>query len=124
MENVNHYKGGMLSRGSTGWLVLDVGEIKEGVVLLRFEQNDPTNLPNDLAFYYSVDGPMGNVTRVSGAAFAKRTVQLARDLSVFPLMINKKYSHDESLFGSVELALRFETSQPDFQMLLTHVYYA
>ena len=124
MENLNHYKGGMLSRGTTDFLILNVGEIKEGVVLLRFELDGTRNLPGDLTFQYSVDGPEGTLTTVDGATFVEKSVRLTKDLTVFPVMINKKYSHDDSLYGSVTLALRFETSQADFEMLLTHVYYA
>eukprot|EP00977_Amphora_coffeiformis_P010039 scaffold2353_cov167-Amphora_coffeaeformis.AAC.30 len=124
MENVNHYKGGMRSRGTTDWLLLDIGFIKEGVILLRFEWNDAMKLPDDLIFHYSTNGPMGNATAVPGTVLAEKSVALAKDLTVFPLMINKKYSHDKSLFGLVNLALRFETSQADFHMLLTHIYYA
>ena len=124
MENVNHYKGGMLSRGTTDWLLLDIGFMKEGVILLRFEWNEKMDVPDDLTFYYSTDGPMGNVTAVPGTVLAEKSVTLAGDLTVFPLMINKKYSHDKSLFGLANLVLRFETSQADFQMLLTHIYYA
>ena len=128
MGNVNFYKGGMLSRGTSDWLVLDIGEIKEGIVLLRFDWSEDygngMDLPEDLVFYHSINGPDGTVQTVSGETFLEESVSLAPDLFVYPVMVNKKWSHSKDLRANVTLALRFETETADFPMLLTHVYYA
>lgn len=128
MGNVNFYRGGMLSRGTTDWLVLDIGEVKEGVVLLRFEWSEAYGngmvLPKDLMFYYSMSGPNTAATQVDGETFLQDSVPLADDLFVYPVLVDKKWSHSKSLSRNVTLALRFETETADFPMLLTHVYYA
>lgn len=125
LANRNHYKAGMLSRGSSDWLVLKIGEIKEGVLLLRFEWfGDEIVTPEDLVFFHSVNGTEGDVKSIPGDQFKAKHSQLAPDLLIYPVMINKKWSHDNSLFGNVTLALRFETKQQDWEALLTHVYYA
>jgi hypothetical protein len=115
----------MMSRGSSDWLVLNIGEIKEGVVLLRFEwHGEEISIPDDLVFFSSMDGPNGVVKSVSGSELKASSIELAGDLVVYPAMINKQWSRDKSLFGNVTLSLRFETNQDDFEILLTHVYFA
>ena len=128
MGNVNFYRGGMRSRGTSDWLVLDIGEVREGIVLLRFEWSEEYGngmvLPEDLTLYHSIDGPGGTVTSVNSENFLEDSVSLAHDLLVYPVLVNRKWSHNQSLRANVTLALRFETDTADFPMLLTHVYYA
>lgn len=129
LANSNHYKAGLLGYGDSGWLALDIGVVKEGVVLLRFEWSkeygNGMDLPGDFQFQYSTEGINGAMTTVTGKEFLKKGKSLASDLWVFPVMINKSWSHDATLFGNIELGLRFSTGQGEaFKMLLTHVYYA
>jgi hypothetical protein len=129
LANSNHYKAGLLGYGDSGWLNLDIGAVKEGVVLLRFEWSkeygNDMDLPADFQFQYSTEGIDGKRTTLNGEEFLKKGKSLTLDLWVFPVMINKSWSHNATLFGDIELGLRFTTGQGEaFKMLLTHVYYA
>jgi hypothetical protein len=121
----NHYKAGILGHGGSDWLTLNVGAIKEGIILGRFDfgiNRSLADLPDDFLFEYSVGG---NATSLSRDEFVNFGVQIVSDLWVFPFLIDREMSHnvDESK-QIVVVAIRVSSSVASDLIRLTHVYYA
>lgn len=143
LANHNHYKAGAYGTDASEWLRMSF-PIEEGVILVRFEwQADSLNsilhpasgtnrartldeIPKDFRFSFSVDGIDHSVSKtIQKVEFLNSGVQLARDLWVFPILIDPTMSHQQaSSKKTVQVGIRLQTSDPDFGLLLTHVYYA
>ena len=131
LANRNHYQAALRGSGHGGQVSFRVS-IKEGVVLLRFEwkeESPPISLPDlsewlpkDLIFEYHLNN--GETTSLDLESFLDRNVQLAEDLIVFPLLLDRQMSHTDDI-EDMTVSFWFRTAHiDDFAVLLTHVYYA
>jgi hypothetical protein len=128
LSNYNHYRGGIMGHADSGELKVSLPYVKEGVVLVRFDwqlEGGPrlANLPNDFIFEYSVDD---KGTSLSVDEFRRLGVQLADDCYVYPLLIDKEMSRNESETKMIKLGMqiRSSTGGSAASLFLTHIYYA
>jgi hypothetical protein len=127
LANSNHYKAGFVGHGESDWLYMSL-PIVEGIVMLRFDlkmnldtsdQGDLNSLPDDFRFDLSIGGIERTLMRDEFIGMGK---EIANDLIVHPVLNDKKMSREEG-FEQLELGIRIRTAK-DFQIMLTHVYYA
>jgi hypothetical protein len=125
LANYNHYKAGILGHGGSDWLTMNVGVVKEGIILGRFDFGGDVSipdLPSDFLFEYSV---AGNVTSLSRNDFTDSIVQIVSDLWVFPFLIDREMSHTVNESEQiVVVAIRVSSSVANDLIRLTHIYYA
>jgi hypothetical protein len=144
----NDHQAGIMGDALSGWLMLTVRNVTEGVILARFDTDVPAtanavtegwttidneggggrklNLPHDFNFDYSING---DVTSLSRSDFLSMGVEIADGLILHPLFIDadmgerKKGEADEG--ETVEVGIRIRSKQGrTVTMALTHVYYA
>jgi hypothetical protein len=125
LANYNHYKAGILGHGGSDWLTMNVGVVKEGIILGRFDFGvdlSIATLPRDFLFEYSV---AGKVTSFSRDEFTDHIVQIVSDLWVFPFLIDREMSHTVNESEQiVVVAIRVSSSVANDLIRLTHIYYA
>jgi hypothetical protein len=125
LTNYNHYKAGILGHEGSDWLSMNVGVVKEGIILGRFDfgaGRSIADLPNDFLFEYPVAGKASSLSRDEFIDFG---VEIVSDLWVFPFLIDREMSHnvDESE-QIVVVAIRVRSSVANDLIRLTHIYYA
>ena len=125
LANYNHYKAGILGHGGSDWLSMNVGVVKEGIILGRFDFGADVSiadLPSDFVFEYSV---AGKVTSLSRDEFTDSIVQIVSDLWVFPFLIDREMPHTVNESEEiVVVAIRVSSSTANDLIRLTHIYYA
>lgn len=139
----NDYQSGILGDGLSGWLKLEVENVKEGIILVRLDTNVAPRsntatrgwtkvnngdmsralLSGEFWFDFAIDG---NVTTWSRTDFIDRSFDVAHGVTVYPLLMDKTmYQGDEDKGKTVEVAMRIRSKQSRVTtMALTHLFYA
>lgn len=131
LSHFNHFRAGILAHGQSGKLSLSLPNVKEGIVIARFEwelENGPRvrALPSDFNFTTTVNGSSKTMGR---GEFAKSIIEVARDLRVLVLMM-KTNSTDPTVSAidgkATEIDLEVHSTQAGVKpiLILTHIYYA
>lgn len=135
-------RGGILGNELSGWLIFNVPEMKEGIIMLKFESNhfedestvtkdwsdvnngeysrhlqNSTPLPEDFFFDYSIDG---NITSLSLDEFKLKTTNPQNNIELITLL-------DESNFQgtkTIDVAIRLRNCGHKCVFLVTHLYWA
>lgn len=128
LANMNHYQGGVIGHGNSGWLFFHLDNVKEGIVLIRFHWEgglDEMNqsLSSDLQFDLSVGGEISTWSRDE---FISKAVQIGPDLIVHPICIPDESSSKGRPVGQTRVGVRIRSAsnQSDSRMILSHLYYA
>jgi hypothetical protein len=124
LANYNHYKAGILGHGGGDWLTMNVGVVKEGIILGRFDfgadHASIADLPNDFLFEYSVAGKASSLSRDEFIDFG---VDVVSDLWVFPFLIDREMSLNVDESEQIVVVAIRVSSNTDL-IRLTHIYYA
>lgn len=147
MAGHNDHQAGILGDALSGWLLLTVRHVKEGIILVRFDtdvaananavtegwttvdnKNDDRklNIPHDFAFDYSINGEIKSLSR---SDFLEMGVEIADGMILHPLLIDadmgseRRQNADDG--ETIELAIRIRSKQGRaVTMAVTHVFYA
>jgi hypothetical protein len=134
LANYNHYKAGILGHAKSGWLEMRI-QIREGIILARFDWSVALHngrrlrledLPSDFEFDFSLKiGSVISKFTKSREEFMEWGVALTSDLVVYPLLVDKKMSHEIDESETVSIGIKIYSSAGlDCKLLLTHIYYA
>lgn len=134
----NDRRGGLTGDGESGWLVIDVPEVKEGIIFAKIEWWHPRSgnwkipedvdrnhrelggyvkpLPDDFKFDIAVNG---KIETWDLEKFMSHTKEVAYNEAFYPLV------NDETLSGPVELAIRMrsESDPKGAAITLNHIYW-
>jgi hypothetical protein len=135
-------RGGILGNELSGWLVFDVPEVKEGIIMLKFERNhledestatkdwsdinngeytrhlqSPTPLPEDFFFDYAIDG---NITSLSLSEFQSKISNPQNYIELITLLDDSKFEGPKN----IEAAIRLRNCGRKCAFLVTHLYWA
>jgi len=134
----NDGHGGIGGDGLSGWLVINIPEVKAGIIWSKMEwwsvrdwfltkgkDNNDRNLkkttppyPDDFKFEIAINGKV--VSTWDKETFMSHSKEVAYNQAMFPLVT------DETLSGPVELGLRLgsESDPRAAGLAITHIYYA
>lgn len=135
-------RGGILGNELSGWLVFNVPEIKEGIIMLKFESNhledestitkdwnevnngeysrhlqSSASLPEDFFFDYAIDG---DITSLSLDEFKSKTTHPQNSIELITLLDDSKFEGPKD----VEVAVRLRNCGRKCAFLVTHIYWA
>jgi hypothetical protein len=130
----NSHHSGIIGNGLSGWLVMNVKNVKEGIVLVRLDvdvdpnsENEGRNrelLPQDFQFDFAING---NVTTWSSTEFKEAGFEVTEGVTIYSLMMDKEKYLREKNDGddgtTVEVAIRMRSALA-VTMALTHLFYA
>lgn len=128
----NDYQSGILGDGSSGWLLLMVENVKEGIVLVRFASVDVRSggstseeYPSDFLFDFAING---KVTTLSQSQFHGLGVEVSPNVTIYPLLLDKTMYDGKQVDidsgKSIEVAIRGRSALQNFSITLTHLYFA
>jgi hypothetical protein len=128
LANYNHYKAGIIAHGSSGKLSLSIPNVKEGIILARFEwqlEDGPRvkNLPPDFRFEYTVNG---NKTSLNRSQFAAAAVDVTEGLRLHALLMDTAMSRNANATKTVDIDIEVVSVIAGVTplILLSHIYYA
>ena len=154
MAGHNDHQAGIMGDALSGWLIFKVPNIKEGIILARFDtqvaaNSDPITekwttidnkdegedipskgrrlvLPKDFWFDYAING---EVTTLSRTDFMNLGVDIDGGMTVHPLFVDPDMGEKKRTTGdegeTIEVAIRIRSKQNRaVTIMLTHVYYA
>lgn len=149
MAGHNDFHSGLLGDALSGWLMLRLKNVKEGVILARLDatvaggidtvtdgwtainnqgNHRQLNIPVDFMFDYAING---NITSLSRTEFLDFGTEIVDGMTLYPLLMDKtmseeKRSNDEWEAGkTVDVAIRIRSALGrDATILLSHLYYA
>jgi hypothetical protein len=142
----NDFHSGILGDALSGWLMLRLDNVKEGVILARFDTTVPPdgdattdgwtkvnqgnlrrlNIPGDFMFDYAING---NITSLSRTEFLDFGTVVFEGMTLYPLLLNKTLSHQErdewEAGETIDVAIRIRSGfGREATILLSHLYYA
>lgn len=151
MAGHNDYQAGILGDALSGWLMLTVRNVKEGIILARFDIDVPAeadivtegwtainnssqsegnsrrlNLPDDFNLDYSINGEF---TSLSKTEFISKGVEIADGMILHPLFIDSDMGdikRDKADKGeTVKIGVRIRSKEGRaVTVALTHLFYA
>jgi hypothetical protein len=129
LANFNHYRAGIIGHGSSGKLSLSIPNVREGIILARFDWSLDDGprvkyLPPDFQYILTVNG---QTTTQNRQDFANSAIDLLDDLRLHVLMMNKDMSHTDQGDGKtidvdIEIIAKSTADKP--KIYLSHIYYA
>jgi hypothetical protein len=128
LSGYNFYQAGIMGHGHSGKLRMTIPNVKEGIILARFEwrmDNGPRvrMLPHDVQITVRVDG---NTRTYGRQSFAEAVVGLSDDLFVHRLLIDEDMLEGKKDARTVEVEIEATSYiQRDKRLImLSHIYYA
>lgn len=128
LSNYNHYRAGIIAHGKSGKLSLSLPNVKEGIVLARFDwqlENGPRVkfLPPDFAFLTTVNGETKSIGR---SEFATKAVDITGDLRLHVLLLDKEMARNVGETKTIDIDLEVRSDMTGLKplILLSHIYYA
>lgn len=129
LANYNHYRAGIMAHGNSGKLELQVPNVKEGIILARFDwelENGPRvkYLPADTTIIFTADG---KTTKHDRRSFAHNAIDLTEDVRVHIIMHDEEMEHTEGESKDVDISIEIVSNSVGAtkpMLLLTHIYYA
>jgi hypothetical protein len=128
LSGYNFYQAGIMGHGHSGKLRMTIPNVKEGIILARFEwrMDDGPRvrmLPHDVKITFTVDG---ETTTHGRQSFADAVVGLSDDLFVHPLLIDEEMLEGKKEARTVEVEIEASSYiQGDKRLImLSHIYYA
>jgi hypothetical protein len=132
LSRYNHFRGGLIAHGQSGKLSLSIPNVQEGIVLARFDwelEDGPRikNLPHDFNFTMTVNGA---TTSMGRADFARRTLDVTKDLRVHILYLDERINNRTMTVSKpsqiIDIELEVSSAESGLKplVLLSHIYYA
>ena len=147
----NDFPGGILGDALSGWLMLQIKHVKEGIILARLDtsvqpgldsategwtsvdqgkgenNSRQLNIPADFEFDYAINGKVTTLLRSEFLAFG---TEIVKGMTLYPLLmdesLSKKQHRGEKDEGeTIDVAIRIRSAQGRAAtILLSHLYYA
>ena len=114
-------RGGLIGDESSGWLVMNLSNMTEGIVMLNFESSDSSkSLSEDFAFKYAIQN---EIVSLSKDEFVEKKKSPQEKVDVITLLDDPNFVEGSEGIN-VEVSIRFENCEGDCSFKLTHVYWA
>ena len=128
----NDHQSGILGDGSSGWLLMMVENVREGIILVRFGSTDvgsgdstSDEFPSDFLFDFAISGIVTTLSRIQ---FHDLGVEVLPNVTIHPLLLNETMYNGKQIDGdngkTFEVAIRIRSAHQTFSMTLTHLYFA
>jgi hypothetical protein len=108
-------EGGLIGNESSGWLVMNLSNVTEGIIMFKFETES-----SDLTFDYAINN---EVVSLNKAQFADKRKAPQDEVELVTLLDDPGFvTGDEAM--DVEFAIHVKNCGNDCKFKLTHVYWA
>jgi len=110
-------EGGLLGNESSGWLVMNMPNMTEGIIMLKFHLE---NVSDDFSFEYAIDQHIVSLTKEE---FIEKKKSPENKVDLITLLDDSEFI-PEGEEKSIEFAFRLHNCGEECHFLLTHVYWA
>lgn len=111
-------EGGLVGNESNGWLVMNLSNVNDGIVMIKFEGK---SLSDQFQFDYAIDGKIMSLTKVE---LDEKKTSPQDKVELLTLLDDDAFIPEGNDARDVKFAVRVKNCDRNCKFKLTHVYWA